>query len=196
MKETKEKNYSRGKRCGEVLRSAQGAEAPHYLLVGVQMRLVGQHVGRRGHPPRFQLHQLRQLPVVQEAAAQPVKSKGGFPSCRRSLSANPVTASCRSLQPRNDTTERGRATLQADADTLGRSPSGAPAVHAEAAAARCERRNTALCSCGPKPAGPPSAPGLASALKGPGTEGVCPNIHAPKGDLLELLQKAEVISGG
>lgn len=71
-----------------------------------------------------------------------------------------------------------------------------PAVRAEAAAARRERQNTTLGSCGPKPAGPPSAPGLASALKGPGTEGVYPNIHAPKGDLLELLRKAEVISGG
>lgn len=43
----------------------------HYLLVGVQVRVVGEHVGRRAHPARFQFHLLSQLPVVQHAAAQP-----------------------------------------------------------------------------------------------------------------------------
>ena len=54
-------------------------EAPRYLLVHVQMRVVRQHMGRHGHPPRFQLDLLRLLPVVQKATAQPVDSKARFP---------------------------------------------------------------------------------------------------------------------
>lgn len=44
------------------------------------MRAIRDHVGRRGHAPRFQLDLLSLLSVVQKAAAQPVRAKKGSPT--------------------------------------------------------------------------------------------------------------------
>lgn len=64
-------------------RGHQGEPPPareRHLLVGVQVRAVGEHL--RGHrdPARLQLYLLRLLPVVEDAAAQPGGGRAGSPS--------------------------------------------------------------------------------------------------------------------
>lgn len=59
-----------------------------YLLVGIQVGVVGEHVGRRGHPARLQLYLLSLLPVVEDSTAQPVNSKE-FPNHQCDLGPSP-----------------------------------------------------------------------------------------------------------
>lgn len=58
-------------------RLEQPTRDKRHLLVGVQVREVGEHVWRHGDPARLQLYLLSLFPVVQDAAAQPGDSREG-----------------------------------------------------------------------------------------------------------------------
>lgn len=155
------------------------------------MRVIRQHVGSRGHAPRFQLDLLRLLPVVHKAAAQPANSKGGFPNCQRSPGRIPdsreLPASPPGLQPPH------RDHHQSAAECRSRQTPMPPGGH-RAASRPCAQMQPLpgahgtlrSAPAGPRSLGLPVFPMLSSPLKYPGVDGICPNDHAQKGELLNF----------